>query len=481
MQTIFWHDYETFGIDTKKDKPSQFAGVRTDLDLNIVGSPLTIYCKPTEDFLPSPDACLVTGITPQVALQEGMIEAEFAKAIHNVFSAAGTCVAGYNSIRFDDEVSRNLFYRNFYDPYEREWKNGNSRWDILDVVRLTYALRPDGINWPVGEDEQPTFRLEKLSVANGIVHESAHDAMSDVYATIGVAKLIKTKQPQLFDYVFSLRNKQEIAKLIDIQTHKPIFHVSSKFPVSLGCSALVAPLFQHPKNKNGFVVFDLRQDPRILASLTAEEISKLLYTATKDLKEGELRPALKTIHINKCPMVVPASMLKTIPVERRKEWQLDKDIMQQNLQWLRAHPEIIAKLISVFDRAYDEKSTIDPDLMIYSGGFFSQNDKAAMNSIRTSNEQALAESEFAFQDSRLAEMLFRYKARNYPSTLTEEEHAKWEQHCASRILNAESEYLNVQQFSNRLMELSQNQELTAKDQAVLQELQYYAESIIPYS
>ena len=480
MQTIFWHDYETFGIDTKKDKPSQFAGVRTDLDLNIVGSPLTIYCKPSEDFLPSPDACLVTGITPQLALKEGLIESDFAKAIHNVFSAAGTCVAGYNSIRFDDEVSRNLFYRNFYDPYEREWKNGNSRWDIIDVVRLTYALRPDGINWPLGEDKQPTFRLEKLSAANNIEHESAHDAMSDVYATIGVAKLIKSKQPQLFDYVFGLRNKQALIKLFDTQTHKPLFHVSSKYPVTLGCSALVAPLFQHPKNKNGFVVFDLRQDPKLLLDLSVDEIKRRLYTSTKDLKEGELRPALKTIHLNKCPMVVPASMLKTISVERLEAWELDKKLMQGHLQYLRENPDIISKLIAVFDLPYDEQASTDPDLMIYSGGFFSQNDKTAMSKIRESNEEQLATNDFLFQDSRLEEMLFRYKARNYPGTLTEEEHAKWEQHCSNRILNSDSEFMNVQDFSNRLVELSQRGELTAQDQAVLQELQYYAESIIPY-
>jgi len=243
---------------------------------------------------------------------------------------------------------------------------------------------------------------------------------------------------------------------------------------------LVAPLFQHPKNKNGFVVFDLRQDPKLLLELSVDEIRQRLYTATKDLKEGEVRPALKTIHINKCPMVVPASMLKTIPVERRDAWQLDINVMQQHLQWLRDNPELISKLISVFDLAYDEQPTLDPDLMIYSGGFFSQHDKASMNKIRASSEQELAEGEFVFQDSRLAEMLFRYKARNYPAILTEEEHSKWEQHCAHRILNADSQFMNVQQFSNRLIELSQSTELTARDQAVLQDLQYYAESIIPY-
>ena len=304
--------------------------------------------------------------------------------------------------------------------------------------------------------------------------------MSDVYATIGVAKLIKSKQPQLFDYVFSLRNKQSLLKLFDVQAHKPLFHVSSKYPVTLGCSALVAPLFQHPKNKNGFVVFDLRQDPKLLLKLSIEEIKRRLYTSTKDLKEGEIRPALKTIHVNKCPMIVPASMLQTIPAERLEAWQLDKKRMQGHLQYIRENPEIINKLISVFDVPYEELPATDPDLMIYSGGFFSQHDKASMNKIRASSEQELAEEEFVFQDSRLAEMLFRYKARNYPATLSEEEHGKWEQHCAGRILNADSQFLNVQNFSNRLIELSQNTELTAQDQAVLQELQYYAESIIPY-
>lgn len=480
MQTIFWHDYETFGTDTKKDKPSQFAGVRTDLDLNIVGSPLTIYCKPSEDYLPSPDACLITGITPQLAQAEGVIEAEFAKAIHNVFSAPGTCVAGYNSIRFDDEVSRNLFYRNFYDPYEREWKNGNSRWDIIDVVRLTYALRPEGIHWPLGEDELPTFRLEKLTEANNIKHEAAHDAMSDVYATIAMAKLIKDKQPQLFSYVFNNREKQSISKLFDTQTLKPVFHISSRYPVSLGCSALVVPLFNHPKNKNDFVVFDLRQDPRIFLDLSQNEIRERLYSSKKDLGVGEVRPALKTIHTNKCPIVVPASMLKTMPQERRIKWELDLDKMQIHLQWLRDHPEVVRKLIAVFDVPYEQDKATDPDQMIYSGGFFSPHDKQLMRQIRNASELELAEHEYTFQDSRLPEMLFRYKARNYPATLSENEQCRWEQHCTDRILGENSDYLNVQQFSKRLTDLSQSPDLTVRDQAVLENLQYYAESIIPY-
>ena len=480
MQSIFWHDYETFGTDPQKDRPAQFAGIRTDLDLNIIDEPVIIYCRPSDDTLPSPDACLITGITPQVADKNGLSEADFTRRIHELFAVPGTCVAGYNSIRFDDEVSRNLFYRNFYDPYEREWKNGNSRWDLIDVVRLTYALRPESINWPLGDDNQVTFRLEKLTLANGIEHLAAHDAMSDVYATIAVAKLIKDRHPQLYDYVFRYRNKHELLRLIDTNNIKPLFHVSSKYRASVGCCALVAPLFQHPGNKNGYVVFDLRQDPRRLLDLTQDEIRDRLYTTVQELKEGQFRPALKTVHLNKCPMLVSAAMIKTIPIERLEAWDLDLVKMQEHLQWLRAQPDLIQKLRAVFSGDTPPEETDDPDLMIYSGGFFSPVDKATMARVRCSSVLELAEGEFSFQDQRLAEMLFRYKARNYPETLNEDEQDRWARHCASRLMVKDSVYLTFEQFFKRIAELSESHTLNDRDRSILSDLQYYAESIIPY-
>jgi len=481
MQSIFWHDYETFGIDTKRDRPSQFAGIRTDLDLNIIDEPITLYCKPAEDSLPSPDACLVTGITPQLAQAEGVSEADFTRIIHKAFSQANTCVAGYNSIRFDDEVSRNLFYRNFYDPYEREWKDGNSRWDIIDVVRLTYALRPDGIVWPLDDSGKPSFRLEKLTEANNIEHASAHDAMSDVYATIGIAKLIKEKQPQLFNYIFEHRSKRSLLYLFDTKQLKPVLHISSKYPVNFGCSALVVPLFKHPTNTNGFVVFDLRQNPEDIQKMSVETIRNRLYTSTANLLDNEIRPALKTIHINKCPMVVPASMAKTISPDNLKKWQLDLNNIQKNLEWIRLHPEFLAKIMEVFNTTYEGDVVNDPDLMIYSGGFFSANDKTVMTQVREASEVELAETEFQFQDTRLTEMLFRYKARNFPATLTDEEQSIWGQHCANKLLDDKSSYLTFNRFFARLNELAQSEKTNPKDQALLQDLRYYAESIIPYS
>lgn len=480
MESIFWHDYETFGADTRKDRPCQFAGVRTDLELNIIEEPVSFYCQPAEDFLPSPDACLITGITPQLAYAEGYPEAEFAQRIHDIFSVSQTCVAGYNSIRFDDEISRNLFYRNFYDPYEREWKNGNSRWDIIDLVRLTYALRPEGIIWPEDDAGNPSFRLEKLTEANGIVHEAAHDAMSDVYATIAVAKLIKDTHPSLFNYVFNLRQKNELLPFFETHEKKPLFHVSSKYPASLGCCALVYPLFKDPHNANGFVVFDLRQDPEAVFQLTNEEIKTRLYSTTAELAEqGKFRPAIKTVHINKCPMISPASVIKTIPDLTRDKWELNTEQLTQHLNWIRSNPLFIKKLYELFSEPKINPQETDPDLMIYSG-FFKPSDKALMTQVRQSSPQELAEREFNFQDTRLQELLFRYKARNFPIALTDEEQDKWERYCAHKLLDPGSKYLTFAAYFQRINELANIENLSKRDLSILEDLKYYAESIYPY-
>ena len=190
--SFFWHDYETFGRVPRRDRPAQFAGIRTDADLNEIGQPVMHYCRPSPDSLPDPESCLLTGIVPQTCLEQGLPEHAFAAEIEGALAQPGTIGVGYNTIRFDDEVTRHLFWRNLIDPYAREWQNECGRWDLLDVVRATWALRPEGIEWPRHEDGRPSFKLEHLTQANGIAHEAAHDALSDVRATIALARLIKT-------------------------------------------------------------------------------------------------------------------------------------------------------------------------------------------------------------------------------------------------------------------------------------------------
>ena len=483
MQTIFWHDYETFGADPQKDFPCQFAGVRTDLNLNIIEESVTLYSKPNEDYLPSVQACLITGITPQEASNKGLSEAAFADKIHALFSKPETCVAGYNSVRFDDEVSRNLFYRNLHDPYEREWKNGNSRWDLIDVVRLTHALRPEGINWPIGDEGKVSFRLEKLTEANGIAHEAAHDAMSDVYATIAVAKLIRDKQPALYNYAFGMRTKQAVMQFFEENDGQPFIHVSSKIPVANGCCAMMYPIAPHPSNKNALIAFDLRQAPSVLLEHSSSEIRDMLYQKSILGPDGlpkNIRPALKLIHMNKCPMVAKASMIKVIPEERLEQWSFDLNQMREHLKILRNSRDALKHVPLAFERSDEGSGSTDPDLMIYSGGFFSPNDRNEMSRLRAVDRLDLADIASSFQDPRLDEMFFRYKARSFPESLNSDERERWQAHCSERLLSPESQFRTFDDFARELQSAAAGIEPGSPQSELLQELHLYAESIYPY-
>ncbi|MDH5184312.1 MAG: exodeoxyribonuclease I [Gammaproteobacteria bacterium] len=478
QNTIYWHDYETFGVDTKRDRPVQFAGVRTDEDLNIIGEPLNIFSRPAPDTLPHPMSSLITGITPQQALERGVPEVEFIESILEELSQPGTCGVGYNSLRFDDEVTRNTLYRNLFDPYAREWQNGNSRWDIIDMVRACRDLRPEGIIWPMREDvNRSSFKLEELAAANGIAHEQAHDALSDVYATIAMAKLIKDKQPKLFDFLYKLRRKKEVLKYLDLKEMTPILHTSGMYGSDHGNTRMVVPIAKHPTNANSIIVFDLAQDPKILLELSAKKLLELLYMPTADLPEGVERPALKQVLINKCPVIAPSS---TLTGEAAKRLNIDLMNSQMNRQaLLAARKEIQLKIAKVFEPREYEPVT-DPDLMIYGSGFFDDKDKALMNDIHKTMPEELANHSWNFNDKRLAEMLFRYRARNYPETLNADEQMQWMEHCRARLIEGESGHLNFTNFYAEIEELHSELELDEEKSNILKQVEEFGKELELY-
>lgn len=432
MNTLYWHDYETWGEVPAADKPCQFAGLRTDENLNVIGEPLVFYCKPAADVLPKPIACLITGITPQQALAEGVSEHEFIATIHEELAKPGTCGVGYNTLRFDDEVTRYALYRNFYDPYEREWQNGNSRWDIIDMVRLVYALRPEGIEWPLHESGKPSFKLEHLCAINGLMHESAHDALSDVQATIALAKLIRERQPKLYDYVYTLRQKNRAKAMLDLENRKPVLYISSMFPAEQGCAAIIAPIAVHPVNKNAVIAFDLSVDPEPLAQMGVEQIRERLFTRREDLPEGVERLPLMLVHVNKCPVLVTPKMVDEAAAKRLK---LDPAKVQKN--WRRLQQMDIAKKLQQVYKAQEFAPRNDPEQQLYDG-FFSPQDKQAMYAIRNATPTELAANKFTFKDKRLPELLFRYRARNFPESLSSEEVQRWQEHCYQRVTSADA-------------------------------------------
>jgi len=473
-QTLYWHDYETFGANPRLDRPAQFAGIRTDLDLNVIGEPLVEYCQPTSDVLPHPQACLITRVTPQLAEREGVPEPEFIERIVAELARPGTCGVGYNSLRFDDEVTRHTLWRNFHDPYRREWADGCSRWDIIDMVRLTYALRPDGIEWPQREDGAPSFRLEDLAAANGLAQERAHDALSDVHATIDLARLIRAKQPKLYGFVFENRDKRSARALLDLDHHKPVLHVSEKFPAEQGCLSLVMPIAPHPVNKNAVIVFDLRQDPSDLLALSAEDIHERLFTPAADLPDGVQRIPLKGVHVNKCPVLAPAGMLKPDEAERLG---LDGKQLREHRDALMAEIDAVADKAQAVFALGEFEPAADPEQDLY-GGFVPDEDRRLCDEVRAASGPALAEREFAFQDNRLHELLFRYRARHFPETLNDAERDEWENWRAKRLEFAPDGGLTLDEHDRLVDTLSQHTSDPGELQ-ILMDLKTWADRIRP--
>ncbi len=429
--TLFWHDYETSGLSKSLDRATQFAGIRTDVDLNIIEEPVALFCKVAEDTVPDPQACLLTGITPQrIEREGGVTEAEFARRIEKELGRAGTCGVGFNTIRFDDEITRNLFFRTMRDPYEREWANGNSRWDIIDLVRAVYALRPSVLTWPTDEEGKVSFRLENLADANGLVKTRAHDAVSDVETTIALARLIKERAPQLFHHHFSLRKKNNAAQHFDLTTQKPLFHVSSLHGLDKHCLAPVMPLAVHPTQANVYIVYDLTADPTPLLGLSAEDISDRVFRS-KELQLDRL--PLTTIYTNKSPFLLgpkPDDMA-ALGVEKLGAG-FDKETATAHWKQIKAHASDIAhKVQEVYGTNERSYINADPELSIYSG-FASRSDKSRFNAIQGSAPEKL--SDFAgFENPMYDELLFRHRARNWPQTLSQEEAQRWDKHVSERI------------------------------------------------
>ena len=475
--TFLWHDYETFGANPRYDRPAQFAAVRTDMALNPVGQPLSLYCRPANDYLPDAQACLITGITPQLCLQKGVAEHRFAREIEAAMAWPGTVGVGYNTIRFDDEVTRFMLWRNLTDPYAREWQNNCGRWDLLDVVRAAWALRPEGLVWPKNAQGKASFKLGDLTTANGLPHDSAHDAMSDVTATLALARLIKAAQPRLFEFCFALHRKERVAQELGLPTSlsqaRPFLHVSGMFPTEHGCLALMWPLAMHPVNRNELLAWDLRADPSELADLDAERIRERLFTRTTDLPEGVSRLPVKSVHLNRSPMVF--SNLKVLSPAMAAQWQIDLEAQLGHAALARDLPDMSAIWEDVFTRPA-QSTLVDVDQDLY-GGFLSPADRRRLTELRDLSGADLARARPAFEDARLAELLWRYRARNFPQSLSPEDLQRWDQERGARLINGEGGARTVDQFFDALDALAES--VDERGQAILDALYAYAEDVVP--
>lgn len=466
-QTFFFYDLETSGLSARNDRIMQFAGIRTDMELHQIGDSFNIAVKLNDDTLPSPEAVLVTGITPQSTQMEGLTEAEFASFLHKEVFLPDTITVGFNSVRFDDEFIRHLFWRTFRDPYEWSWRDGCSRWDILDVVRMTRALRPEGIEWPVDNEGNPTNRLELITAMNGIVHANAHDALSDVEALIDVTKLLKNAQPKLFEYLLSIRDKKSVQKLVNLEDKQPFVYTSGRYDAAFNKTTVAIPISSAP-NSN-VLVYDLRHDPSQFVGLSESEIRARLFASWEDRKKDGFVPIpVKTLQYNHCPAAAPIGVL-----EGEDGWKkigISLSEIERHKSILMVHPEFAEKLRSAFEsRPAFEKQT-DAEARLYEG-FIDGPDKVRIESVRNADARELADYHPDFNDDRLADLLLRYKARNFPSSLSEDEVGQWEAWRADRLKS------QLPNFMKSLQKAASTQD--DEKRFLLEELQLWAEAILP--
>ncbi|MDB5185934.1 MAG: Exodeoxyribonuclease [Candidatus Saccharibacteria bacterium] len=474
--TFYFYDLETTGFNPREARIMQFAGQRTDMDLNPIGEPHNILIKLTDDVLPEPDAIMITGITPQSTIADGITEAEFLKIFQEEVATPGTIFVGFNTVRFDDEFMRYLQYRNFYDPYEWQYKDDKSRWDLLDVVRMTRALRPDGIEWPVDDTGKAVNKLELLTKANGLEHEAAHDALSDVRASIALAKLIQTKQPKLFDYLLSIRDKKRAAALIN--SGQPFVYTSGKYAAEFDKTTVAGMLTEVPNQFGSALVFDLRYDPTPFLELDPSALAEAMRRLKDD--PGPRLP-VKTIKYNKCPAVAPLSVLDEASQERLK---LTPETYLANYEKLKmVGPQLAQQVIKAF-AILDQKQKsrlleveTDVDAQLYDG-FFDNVDRTKMSVVRAAGPDELRDLQVSFKDERLEALLPLYKARNFPKSLSDEDREAWERFRERKLLGGGTKS-RMARFFGRLAELGKQDDLSENQRYLLEELQLYGQSIVP--
>lgn len=427
-QTFFFYDLETSGLSPRDDRIMQFAGQRVSLDLEPMGEPVNLLVKMTDDTLPSPGAVMVTGITPQSTLADGLTEAELCDyLVHEVFTP-GTIAVGYNNVHFDDEFIRHLFWRNFYDAYEWQWKDGRSRWDLIDVVRMVRALRPEGIVWPTNPDGSDSNRLEHLTKENGLAHQHAHDALSDVEATIQVAQLLREKQPQMFEFLLRLRDKRAVSQLVNPQAPQAFVYTAGRNAAEFAKTTVAYPLADLGQSK--VLLFDLRYNlDEFLAG--KDDAAESVADADAEKERPRFAPLIKMLAVNRCPAVAPVGVL-----EKMDGWQrigLTKAQLEKNRQSLLAHPEFVREAVAEYSREGRQfAAPVDAESALYDG-FLGNQDAEKCGLVRGANAQQLQGFHPEFQDRRLKELFLHYRARNFAQTLEEGEVQAWEKYRRERL------------------------------------------------
>jgi exodeoxyribonuclease I len=410
-QTYLFYDIETTGLHNCFDQILQFAAIRTDLQLNELERH-SIWVRLRPDVMPAPRAILTHQISLTHLAQVGSCEYEAVKQIHGLVNTPGTISLGYNSLDFDDDFLRFSFYRNLLPPYTHQYANGCGRMDLFPFTVIYFLYHKNALaTWPTKPTGGSSLRLEDLSRANDLAADNAHDAMTDVEATLALARRFYASHLQSWEYICGYFNKtteqDRLAKLakyaalrLDDNIHPQAVLVKGKVGAKNNYQNVVLSLGNslHYANQSLW----LQLDNAALQRTTIESVADTAIFVQR--KKGAGMPVLLP--------VIPRYLQK-ISDERQQT-------VQSNIEWLLQHPHILRAIINYHRHyKYQKVVNLDLDAALYENGFLSDSEQAACFRFHAATlEQKIAMLELAqFPTAKLRDQALRLLGRNYYAAL----------------------------------------------------------------
>jgi len=400
MKTFLFYDVETSGLNPAFDQILTFACIRTDLSLTEISREL-ITIQLRRDIVPSPHAFITHCLTID-ELKHGITEYQAAQQIHKLFNTPGTISFGYNSLGFDDEFLRFLFYRNLLDPYSHQYANQCSRMDMLPVTALFRVFCDHVMNWPHLEDGRSSLKLERISDENQFTTSGrAHEAMNDVEAVIELARIF-SREKDIWAYALDFFNKTK--DVLRINALKKEIRVGNKpFRICLMVSASFGP-------KNNYLAPVLH----VGESLPYKNQSLWLRLDREGVfKKNEESGIYDLFVIRKRP----ADELIVLPyLDRfiRKLPLASQQTSRENLEKIQSDPDLFFKTIQYhLEYKYPVIPDMDPDAALYQSGFFSSSEKKEISKFhgtKNSEKPIVCES---FTSIRVKTLARRILSRNF--------------------------------------------------------------------
>ncbi|MDU8351260.1 exodeoxyribonuclease I [Pseudomonas syringae pv. actinidiae] len=471
---MHFYDFET--ADANPSTPIlQFASVSTDHDLNVIkGSETNLIAKPSRHALPAPIAFMIHMLDLEHLKEHGLSERALVQHVVNIFlHSPNSQMAGYNTLSFDDKVLQHACFRNMLPPYDHQFMNGNTRFDVFKLVQLMFAFRPESLEFPKKEDGSFSLKLEQLSAANGIVHERAHDALSDVYATIGLARIIKGAEEKLYRFAQSMTVKQNAQDLI--LQGVPLLHVNFKYQQENRNTSLVHPLCVDASNKNKYIIANLREDPYNMLNMSPQELRHFMFTKREELAEDAPRVGVSQVGINDMPLIVPAKNMLTPALAT--SMNLDVDQCMRNLEMIRQTVGFQSRIQEAY--AYESKTPIHVFDTLYSGGFIDSKVDAPIRkemSLKTDDElsqvDAVSVANRSKDKTRMLELLVALKPE--PGNLIEK--ALLHRQLKTQFFDVESRQ-SFDSFYKAVSAVRMEKELSPEQEVVMEQVIAHVEGL----